>query len=180
MQVPAIVCFFVTALCFRLITLAVSLRHERQLKANGAVEYGKANSTALTLLHVAFYLSAFLEALRHPQAPDWRTWFGLTLYLIGSLFLVLVIRLLGRLWTLRLLIAKDHVLIRHPLFLWFKHPNYFLAVLPELIGLAFALHAWRTLLFGLPVYLVSLSVRIRQEHAAMNQAFPAYSRMSLP
>ena len=40
--------------------------------------------------------------------------------------LVVVIRSLGRFWTVKLLLASDHVLVTNPLFRWVRHPNYFL------------------------------------------------------
>ncbi len=66
--------------------------------------------------------------------------------------LVFVIHLLGRLWTVKLLIVRDHVLVTHQLFRWFRHPNYFLNILPELAGIALILNAHTTLVAGLALY----------------------------
>jgi isoprenylcysteine carboxyl methyltransferase (ICMT) family protein YpbQ len=43
---------------------------------------------------------------------------------------VLVWRALHRLWTVKLLIASDHVLNQSALFRWVRHPNYFLNIRP--------------------------------------------------
>lgn len=167
--------FVLSAVAFRLAMLLVSLRNERRLKAHGAVEIGATNSAVLALAHVAFYLAAAAEgfALR-----DWSldavSLAGLALYLFGMTVLLLVVGSLGRLWTVKLLIAADHQLVENRLFRWVRHPNYYLNILPELIGFALVLHAWGTLLVGLPLYLVPLIVRIRQEEQAMRQRFPAY------
>lgn len=88
--------------------------------------------------------------------------------------LLVVSHLLGRLWTVKLMIARDHVLVTHPLFRWVRHPNYFLNILPELVGFALALHAWFTLVIGLAIYAVPLGIRIRQEERAMREHVPGY------
>ena len=54
-----------------------------------------------------------------------------------------------------------------------RHPNYFLNILPELVGFALVLHAYYTLIIGLPFYLIPLIIRIRQEESAMRAKFAA-------
>jgi isoprenylcysteine carboxyl methyltransferase (ICMT) family protein YpbQ len=88
--------------------------------------------------------------------------------------MLLVIRILGRQWTVKLLVASDHTLVTHPLFRVVRHPNYFLNILPELIGLALALHAFWTLGIGLLLYLIPLARRIREEEKVMRSKFPTY------
>ncbi|HVJ33603.1 MAG TPA: isoprenylcysteine carboxyl methyltransferase family protein [Terriglobia bacterium] len=169
-----LIAFCVIAVILRLTTLAISIRHERALKANGAVEIGAGNSTLLALTHIAFYVAAIVEGSLRADAADIVTWLGLALYVFSMLVLLMVIRLLGRFWTVKLLIAQDHELVTHPLFRWVRHPNYFLNILPELVGFALALHAWATLVVGLVLYAVPLTIRIRQEEKAMAARFERY------
>jgi isoprenylcysteine carboxyl methyltransferase (ICMT) family protein YpbQ len=166
--------FIVFAFLFRIATVIVSIRHERVLKEAGAVEFGVRNSNVLALAHILFFLFATVEAVRRPPHFDTISLIGLILYGISFISILIVIRLLGRLWTVRLLIAKDHSLVSHPLFRIVRHPNYFLNVLPELVGFALVLHAYYTLLIGLPLYLIPLVIRMRQEEAAMRQKFTDY------
>lgn len=170
-----LVAFIVLAVLFRLASLFISIRHERQLKAAGAVEIGAANSALLAVTHTAFYLAAIAECfLTGGHIFDAVALAGLALYLFGAAMLVVVIRTLGRFWTVKLILAADHALVTHPLFRRVRHPNYFLNILPELVGFALTLHAYYTLAFGLPLYLTPLVIRIRQEEAAMRQRFAAY------
>ena len=115
-----------------------------------------------------------MEAVCRPPHFDTISIVGLILYGISVISILIVIRLLGRLWTVRLLIAKDHSLVSHPFFRIVRHPNYFLNVLPELIGFALVLHAYYTLLIGLPLYLIPLVRRMHQEEAIMRQKFTDY------
>ena len=173
----AMIAFICAALVLRFATLAVSIRNERRMKASGAKEYGAANTLILALLHVLFYISAIVEWSLGPKgAFSSLQYAGLALYLFGALMLILVIRNLERFWTVKIIIAPDHQLVTRGLFKWVRHPNYFLNILPELIGFALALGASRTLVFGLPIYLVSLILRIRQEENTMREAFQNYGK----
>jgi isoprenylcysteine carboxyl methyltransferase (ICMT) family protein YpbQ len=171
-----LVAFVVFAVVFRAVTLLISIRNERRLKARGAVAVGAVNSAMLALAHIAFYVSAIIEGFSSPGGLpfDAITIAGLAIYFFAVAVLVAVIRSLGRFWTVKLLIASDHELVVNPLFRWVRHPNYFLNLLPELIGFALVLHAFNTLLIGLPLYLIPLIIRIRQEEAAMRARFPDY------
>lgn len=163
--------FTVFAVVCRVASLVVSLRHEAALKRAGAVEYGALNSNLLALCHVLFYVAAIWEGWARGPQLDAVAAVGIALYLVALLFLCYVVHLLGRLWTVKLIIASDHELVTHPLFRAIRHPNYFLNILPELVGLCLALHSFKTLAIGLPIYLVPLTVRIVQEEKAMRARF---------
>lgn len=157
----------VVALVGRLATIPISKRHEQVLVSKGAVEHGVANTKALTVAHIAFYLAAIIEGVLRHTIFDALSLTGLVIYLFAMLMLVWVIRLLGPIWTVKIMIAPEHTVNRHPLFRIVRHPNYFLNILPEMIGFALMFHAWYTLLIGLPLYLVPLIIRIVQEERAM-------------
>jgi isoprenylcysteine carboxyl methyltransferase (ICMT) family protein YpbQ len=159
---------------FRVAMLAVSLRNEKALRKGGAVEYGARNSRWLALAHIAFYIAASIEGLARAASVNLVTIVGLVLYGFGAVMLLVVSHLLGRLWTVKLMIARDHVLVQHRLFQWVRHPNYYLNILPELVGFSLVLHAYFTLVIGLVIYAVPLGIRILQEERAMRQRFPGY------
>ena len=135
---------------------------------------GAANTIALTAAHILFYGAAVAEGAWRNSPIDGISYAGFTLYGFGVVMLLLVMRLLGRWWTVKLIIARDHQLVTHPLFRRVRHPNYFLNLLPELTGLGLALHAYGTLWVGLPGYLILLTIRIRQEERAMRERFATY------
>ena len=166
--------FVAFALLFRIATVIVSIRNQRVLKEAGAIEFGVRNSNVLALAHVLFFISAIIEAILRPPVFDTISIIGLVLYSISVISILFVIRLLGRLWTVRLLIAPNHSLIRHPLFRIVRHPNYYLNILPELAGFALVLHAYLTLLIGLPLYLIPLVTRMQQEETVMRKNFTDY------
>lgn len=165
--------FFVIGIAIRVSSLLVSRRHEAVLRRSGAVEHGALNTRLLALAHGLFYLACLGEGLSRQAHFDKVSLIGLVIYAAAIGMLVWIVQLLGPLWTVKIMIARKHVINRHWLFRKVRHPNYFLNILPELFGFALMFHAYLTLVVGLPVYLVFLVVRIRQEEAAMRDLFSA-------
>lgn len=177
---PLLVALFMIAALLRLGSLAVSVRNEKALKAHDAIEYGRGNSRLLALAHTLFYLGAVVEGLWRSTQPTLWTTVGLMLYVISIMAFLLVLRELNRLWTVKLIIASDHVLNQSALFRWVRHPNYFLNILPELVGLALIMGAWMVLVIGLPLYLLVLRMRVVLEEQVMTKHFPRYATIPFP
>jgi len=175
---PTLLLLFGMMAAWRLGSLAVSVRHEKALRARGATEYGPGTSRLLALAHTLFFLGALVEGLwRRTQPTPW-TAGGVVLSGLAAVALVLVWRELHGLWTVKLLIAPDHSLNQRALFRWVRHPNYFLNIVPELLGVALTMGAWGVLAVGLPLYLLVLRARIVQEERVMRQHFPQYAPVS--
>ncbi|EHZ19985.1 isoprenylcysteine carboxyl methyltransferase family protein [Streptococcus pneumoniae GA13723] len=85
------------------------------------------------------------------------------------LMLMLVIHLLGDIWTVKLMLVNNHKYVDHILFRTVKHPNYFLNILPELIGLTLLSHAYVTFVLVFPVYAVILYRRIAEEEKLLHE-----------
>jgi isoprenylcysteine carboxyl methyltransferase (ICMT) family protein YpbQ len=174
---PLLLILFIGAALLRVGSVAVSKRNEKALKARGAREYGRSTSRLLAAAHTLFYGGALLEGLwRRTQPSPWTT-VGLLLYGLAILALVLVWHELKGFWTVKLLIASDHRLNQSTLFRWVRHPNYFLNIIPELVGLALIMGAWIVLVIGLPLYLLVLRKRIVQEEQVMHEHFPHYATL---
>ncbi len=170
-----IIIFLSAAFAWRLGTLAVSIRNEIALKRSGAREYGAKTSIFLAASHLLFYLAAVIECSRRDQLVPTVSFLGILLYLASAVALVSVIRSLGPLWTIKLIIAPGHRVVRSGLFRLLRHPNYFLNIVPELIGLGLATNSYWTMVIGLPIYAVPLTLRIRQEEEAMREHLPDYA-----
>lgn len=158
---------FVAFFALRLVSLSFSIRNEKRLLRLGAKQYGKLNSLLLTLAHLAYYFGALYEAYVRGISFDGLSALGLGIMLFAYGMLFYVIYKLRDIWTVKLYIAPQQRLERSLLFRTVRHPNYFLNIMPELIGVALLCHAWTTLIIGYPLYLCLLFVRIRQEEEAM-------------
>jgi isoprenylcysteine carboxyl methyltransferase (ICMT) family protein YpbQ len=158
-----LICFFFV----RLITIFISIKNEQRIKKSGAVEYGKLNSLLLTLAHVAVYGGSFYEAYSNDTEFNLYSKVGLCIMTFSYLMLFYVMYALREVWTVKIFIVPNHKVVKSFLFRAVRHPNYFLNVIPEIIGVTLLCNAWKTMMFVLPVYLVILIIRIYQEEKAM-------------
>ena len=157
----------------RLIFLKRSMENEKRILSKGGKEFGVENTKRLTMAHIVFYLSCFVEAMVHKTNFDGISMVGLVLLI----FSMLVIHLLGDIWTVKLMLVNNHKYVDHPLFRIVKHPNYFLNILPELVGLALVSHAYVTFIFIFPVYAVILYQRIAEEEKLLQEVIIPNGRM---
>ena len=148
-----IIITFIAFFVLRLLSLSYSIRNEKRLLKSGAVQYGKVNSLLLTLAHIVYYFSVC----------------GVFIMGFAYAMLFYVIYKLHDVWTVKLYIIPDHRIEKSFLFRTVRHPNYYLNIIPELIGIALLCNAWYTLLIGLPIYACLLAIRIRQEEKAMKE-----------
>lgn len=152
----------------RLISLFISVKNEKRIQKLGAIQYGKINSTLLTLAHISFYFLCLFEAIKNENLLlDSTSKIGLGLLIFAYAVLFYVIYELREVWTLKIYILPQHKIVQSFLFRWVKHPNYFLNIIPELIGMALLCKAQTTFIVLFPIYLVILGVRISQEQKAM-------------
>jgi isoprenylcysteine carboxyl methyltransferase (ICMT) family protein YpbQ len=169
-----IVIFTVYAVVLRGLTLAISIRNERRLRREGAIEYGKGGTAFLVGVSFVYAASAIVEgAVRRVQLDTIAVW-GVAIHTFAMVVLFYVIYKLRDVWTVKLLIARQHRLVTSWFFRTIKHPNYFLALIPEFIGLTLVFRAWLTAAILFPILLLAIGIRIVQEERAMRQAFSGY------
>jgi isoprenylcysteine carboxyl methyltransferase (ICMT) family protein YpbQ len=169
-----IIILFVATVAFRLASLVKSVANEKKLSKANAVEYGKKNSIWLTIAHTLFYLSCLSEALLSGKTANTITWIGVGVFVFSMIVLWTVIFSLKDVWTVKLYIAPYQEVNRSFIFKYFRHPNYFLNIIPELVAIALICQAWYTLVIGLPVYFIPLIIRIVQEEKVMKRHFSNY------
>lgn len=169
-----ILIIFISLIFLRMLSVFISKKNEKVLKLNGAVEYGKLNTIGLVIAHTCMYVFCFIEAFIRKTQFDMFTLIGLMMYAFSMLVLFTVIYQLKSFWTVKLIIAKNHKLNESFIFKYFKHPNYFLNIIPELLSINLICKSWITLSIMLPIYLILLTVRIKQENLVMKETFSNY------
>ena len=168
-----LVLFVVLAFVWRISTVVISSINEKALKASGAGSRGRQQYLP-AVSHLAFYVVATVEGAKATELNHTVSIVGVAVYVLSALALISVLYSLGPLWTVKIIINHRHPLVRTGLFRWVRHPNYFVSIIPELVGFALALNAYWTLVVGLPLYCIPLFIRIRKEEAAMVEAVPGY------
>lgn len=151
----------------RLVELRVSKRHERRLRARGAVEAGAGHYPVMVALHTLFLVSCVVEVwwLGRPFVP-WLGWTALAVLVAAQGLRYWTISTLGERWTTRVLVPPDEPRVAGGPFRYLRHPNY-LAVALEIAALPLVHAAWLTaVVFSLADALL-LRVRIGVEERAL-------------
>jgi isoprenylcysteine carboxyl methyltransferase (ICMT) family protein YpbQ len=168
---------FFTFFTLRIFTPVISSRNERKLRKMRAVEFGKKNSAVLIAGHVLYYFTCIVEGFNKGAFfADATAYAGLGIYVFSIVILYYVIYSLRHVWTVKLIVAPKgyHTINDSFLFKYVRHPNYYLNIIPELIGTALVFHAWYSLAIGFTLYLIPLVIRIVQEERVMKEHFETY------
>jgi len=163
--VPRAWIFMVLALVAiqRIAELFISRRHERALRARGAVEHGAAHYPFIVAVHAGWLMAlALWAAFRSPVMNP----AGIALYLALQPVRAWVIASLGRYWTTRIISLPDAPLVRGGPYRFLKHPNYAVVVL-EIALLPLALGAWPIAAVFSVLNALVLWVRISAENRAL-------------
>jgi len=153
----------------RLVELVLSRRHERALRARGAVEAGAGHYPLMVALHAGLLAGAAAEVLllERPFLP-WLGWPMLGVVAATMALRYWVIATLGERWTTRVLVLPGAPLVASGPYRFLRHPNY-LAVVLEVVALPLVHTAWITAVVCGAANLLVLALRIRVEDAALGR-----------
>ena len=148
----------------RLLELLISRRHEKALRARGAVEVGAAHYPFIVAVHAGWLAALVLWAvimppLLHPAL--------IVVYLLLQPVRAWIIGSLGRAWTTRIITLPGAPLVRRGPYRFLRHPNYVLVVL-EIAILPLALGAWPVAAVFSILNATVLKIRIAAENAALD------------
>ena len=147
----------------RVAELFISRRHERALRARGAVEHGAAHYPFIVAVHAGWLAALALWCAIMPPAISPAL---IALYVGLQPVRAWVIASLGRYWTTRIITLPAAPLVRRGPYRFLKHPNYVVVVL-EIAFLPLALCAWPIALAFSILNGAVLWVRIAAENRAL-------------
>jgi isoprenylcysteine carboxyl methyltransferase (ICMT) family protein YpbQ len=162
----AAILFVVFLSAQRLFELSVSKRHERALRARGAVEYGASHFPFIVAVHVLLLAGILFEVLVLGARPSFWWPRALAVFVAAQMLRYSAIRALGPYWNVRVLVVPKTRLVRTGPYKYLKHPNY-VAVFLEVIAAPLMFGAWRTSLIVGTLNAIALFVRIRCEDEAL-------------
>lgn len=166
-----ILIFFSAFFAIRLVFLRISIKNEKKLIERGARQVGTKTSIMLALAHIFYYFASIFEAYITNAHFSSISIFGVITLSLSFIVLFYIVKILGEIWTVKVYILPNHQINRTWIFKYFRHPNYFLNIIPELIGVSLLCQAWRVMIVGLPLYFIILALRIYQEQKAMQHLF---------
>jgi len=149
-----------------LVESALSRRHDRALRAAGAVEPDGDVYGVMAFAYPGAFAAMLAEGFARGVPPDRLVAAGAVVFVMAKALKFWAIATLGVRWTFRVLVPPDSMPIRGGPYRWMAHPNY-LAVAGELSGIALAMHAIVTGPIAVAGFGVLMLRRIRVEERAL-------------
>ena len=144
----------------------VSGRHERLLRARGAVEPGEDPYRIMRFAYPGCFLAMAVEGMLAGPGSNGAVAIGVGLWALAKALKWWAMASLGVRWSFRVLVLPGEPLVRAGPYRYLRHPNY-LAVCGELIGIAIALAAPATGTIALVGFGGLMLRRIRIEERAL-------------
>jgi methyltransferase len=136
----------------------VSARHDRALRARGAIEPEGDVYKVMQLVYPSCFLILLAEGALRGVRWDAVMAVGAAIFVAAKALKYWAIASLGERWTFRVLVPPGSTPTRRGPYRWITHPNY-VAVAGELAGAAVAMHAVGS---GVPVTAVFIFLMWRR------------------
>jgi methyltransferase len=148
----------------------VSRRHEKRLRARGAVEPNGDAYRAMAIAYPACFLAMGLEGILRQTEPEGFFLSGALMFIVSKWLKYWAIGALGERWSFRVLVVPGEPLVTHGPYRYVAHPNY-IAVVGELAGTAMMMGATVSGPLALVMFGAILWRRVRLETAALGKAY---------
>jgi len=149
-----------------LVELRISTRHERVLRARGAVEPPDPVYPTMRWAYPAVFVAMAVEGILSGPVPQSAVATGIGVFAVAKIIKFWAITTLGERWTYRVLVLPGVPLIAGGPYRFVRHPNY-VGVIGELVGMALMVGARVTGPLGLVFFSWLLVQRIRAEERAL-------------
>ncbi|WP_061084080.1 methyltransferase family protein [Chryseobacterium indologenes] len=143
-----------------------------------SAEEDKKNKDKSTLkilwLAIPFSIMAAVITADHTKLPvvsgSWIYYAGEALILVGIIFRFIIIRSLGKYFTVDVTIRQDHQIKKEGFYRYVRHPSYAFSLLTSL-GLGLYLNNWLSLVLAFMPPFLAFAYRIKVEEAALIEQF---------
>lgn len=163
---------FISFICMiviqRGVELIIAKRNERQLKKNGAIEFGAGHYPWMVLLHTGFLTVLIIEVitLNRELSSFWILW--LILFVLAQMGRLWVIQTLGKHWNTKIIVLPNsEVIVKGP-YKYVRHPNY-LIVATEILIISLLFNAFITAIIFSLLNAWMMSIRIPLEEEALKE-----------
>lgn len=149
--------------------------YKNMLKSGKDDKKGKDKSTLNILwLAIPFSIAAAATASNLSTLPmtheSWIMYLGEAFILIGIIFRFVIIRSLGKYFTVDVTIKEDHKIKKEGFYKYLRHPSYAFSLLTSL-GLGLYLNNWLSLILAFVPPFLAFTYRIKIEEQALVEQF---------
>ncbi|HTY15713.1 MAG TPA: isoprenylcysteine carboxylmethyltransferase family protein [Methanoregulaceae archaeon] len=138
------------------------------------VEIERKDKGSRIIIFVGTFLAIFiafeLKAYNIGTLPEWMTYFGTTLMLMGVIFRQWSISVLGKYFSQSIGIQKGQKIVKSGPYRYVRHPSYTGAFLIWL-GIGFALQSWVAVIIILVIYGLIFGYRMKMEEEMLISEF---------
>ena len=145
----------------------LAARHDRALRAGGAVEPPDDVFQWMQVVYPAVFVAMVAEALFRPHRADAPAFAGGCLFALAKALKYWAIASLGPRWTFRVLVPPHSNLVTGGPYRFMRHPNY-LGVIGEIAGFALMAHAVLTGPASVLIFAWLIARRIGVEERALH------------
>ena len=145
-----------------------SRRHERALRAAGAIEPTDDVYAWMRIIYPAMFLAMTAEGALAAPACTTLVAIGIGVFVAAKLLKWWAILSLGRLWSFHVLVLPGVPLVAGGPYRWLRHPNY-VALMGEIAGVALMMRAPFTGVGAAIVFGALLVARIRIEDRMLQE-----------
>jgi methyltransferase len=146
-----------------------SRRHERALRAAGAIEPADDVYAWMRIVYPGMFVAMTLEGMLAPPACTTLVAIGVAVFLAGKLLKWWAILTLGRFWSFHVLVLPGVPLVTSGPYRLMRHPNY-VGLMGEIAGVALMMRAPFTGVASAVVFGALLIARIRVEDRLLREA----------
>ena len=146
-----------------------SRRHERALRAAGAIEPTDDVYAWMRIIYPGMFLAMTAEGALAAPACTTLVAIGIGVFVAAKLLKWWAILSLGRLWSFHVLVLPGVPLVAGGPYRWLRHPNY-VALMGEIAGVALMMRAPFTGVGSAVVFGALLVARIRVEERLLREA----------
>ncbi|RQO39452.1 isoprenylcysteine carboxylmethyltransferase family protein [Chryseobacterium sp. KBW03] len=149
--------------------------YKNMLKSGKEDQKNKDKSTLNILwLAIPFSIAASIIISTYTHFPmvdgSWILYLGELFILIGIIVRYMIIRSLGKYFTVDVTIRQDHQIKKEGFYKFLRHPSYAFSLLTSL-GLGLYLNNWLSLLFAFVPPFLAFAYRIKIEEQALVEKF---------
>lgn len=149
--------------------------YKNMLKSGKDDKKGKDRSTLNILwLAIPFSIAAAVTISNLSTLPittgSWMMYVGEAFILIGIIFRFVIIRSLGKYFTVDITIKEDHKIKKEGFYKYLRHPSYAFSLLTSL-GLGLYLNNWLSLILAFVPPFLAFAYRIKIEEQALIEQF---------
>lgn len=160
--------FIAVIILQRITELVIAKKNEREMKSQGALEFGQSHYPFIVAVHSLFFVVYIIEVslFSNELSPFWTILFSL--FLLTQAGRIWALKSLGPYWNTKIIVLPNATVVKKGPYQFIKHPNYAI-VTAEFIIIPLMFQAYFTAVIFTILNIIILMIRIPAEENALKE-----------